>query len=86
MPTHRIRVAVVQLDYQPAFFGRSFSYLREPAVLQETENGLGALVEFPEISAERSRIREIWIDNIRKKLEAILYFVLCSRSRPCSIP
>lgn len=74
MSSRRIRAAAVQLDYQPAYLGRSFSYLREPAVFQETENGLGSLVGFQEISVERARIRRIWIDHMRAKLEAILYF------------
>ncbi|HYB61438.1 MAG TPA: hypothetical protein VEH50_08160, partial [Methylomirabilota bacterium] len=74
MPPRKIRVAAVQVDYQPSYLGRSFSYLHEPALLQEAENGLAALVEFSGIALERALIKQIWVDNICRKLEAILYF------------
>lgn len=74
LPARRIRVAAAQIDYQPAYLGRSFSYLREPAILEETENGLAALAKFSDISTERSRIKAVWVDHIRRKIESILYF------------
>jgi len=70
----RIRVAAVQLDYQPAYLGRSFSYLREPTIIEETENGLSALVEFSDIKETRESIKAAWVDHLHRKIDSILYF------------
>jgi hypothetical protein len=76
----RIRVAVAQIDYQPTYLGRSFSYLREATVIDQTENGLSALEQFGGIPELRTSIKEIWVGHLQRKLEPILQFCAVHQS------
>ena len=72
-------MAIAQIDYQPAYLGRSVSYLKEPSIIEEAENGLSALVQFPRISDTRTHIRDTWIEHMKRKVERILYFCATHR-------
>lgn len=50
------------------------AFLGEPAFIEEGENGLLALTQFPQVKEARDRIRSIWADHLQDKLKAVLAF------------
>lgn len=74
MDVRTIRVAVVQIDYAPAFLSRSVSYLREPTLVEEGENSLAALAQFRGVNALRENIKSRWIQHIHNKVTSVLRF------------
>src|SRR5271157_1072845 len=74
-----VRVAAAHIDYAPAFSSRSASYLWEPAIGEEGDNGLSALARFPTVNEARERIKSVWVEHIRRKTDTVLAFCATQR-------
>ncbi|MHB9144746.1 MAG: hypothetical protein ACYC5Y_05350 [Symbiobacteriia bacterium] len=69
------RVAVCQLDYNPAFSGRAVSYLAEPLPPGKNDTvGLHSLPPTAEVRSLRAEIQDIYLSNLSAKLSAILAY------------
>jgi len=74
MGPRTLRVAVAQIDFAPAYLSRSVSYLREPTLIEEGENTLSALAQFPQIQELRAEIKAAWLQHAHAKIASILHF------------